>query len=629
MSDGIRMPNVDPGVIDEFVGLATAGGQVSTKRATADQVAQRLLAEGPLKQALDGVTAGLNWIDEGWSSGVAFARGDAVAHNARSYRCTTNHTSASSTEPGVGANWATRWSIILEDANAEEVFDARQGETSLSANLTAIKGEIGEIDGEVTAARQGETSLAANLTAIKGDIAVKADRSEVHALIAPSDDEELAHSFSDRLGFFDLYVTKAGALRSAKNFLDIQGLSIVRDGSGELVFTDEAGFILWHPSLAVDGNSSLSIPLLGDVLCGVEGLDTNLFVGSFTSERSFAVRATVLGESGEGDSGQGRLRFLPEALGATATVTTHPENWDGLIRSERQISVKVASNPGTGSANILMIGDSILNYEQPARIKALLEDWGYTPTFIGTIPSSADRQDPLDTNGPLCEGRPTWHLRQYTNDLTGKTILPIGSESTYLSGSKAYKSDRNPFLRPEDDDDPDIVRGGYVLDFSDTADGYQGRFGLATPDIVVLEPLVNDLNALSEGAVYSEIYENELLLLKRLRAGWPGATILRIAPNWARDGGSNDARWGTRFVPALAALRAAHADFGDGNTHIISTWAHMMVDAGYSLADGSMDPGSGVTTATIGDRLHPVGGAIQQLAIATSAAIACVIDGKL
>lgn len=47
-----------------------------------------------------------------WAGGVDYIVGDIVVHGGSYYQCTSNHTSSSLTEPGVGANWETVWDLM-------------------------------------------------------------------------------------------------------------------------------------------------------------------------------------------------------------------------------------------------------------------------------------------------------------------------------------------------------------------------------------------------------------------------------------------------------------------------------------------------------------------------------------
>lgn len=55
----------------------------------------------------------LNWIEAGWQSGEDYEVNDGLAHGtpASSYRATVAHTSDPTTEPGVGAAWASYWMV--------------------------------------------------------------------------------------------------------------------------------------------------------------------------------------------------------------------------------------------------------------------------------------------------------------------------------------------------------------------------------------------------------------------------------------------------------------------------------------------------------------------------------------
>lgn len=47
----------------------------------------------------------------GWFSGIAYENGNKVYHNSVAYLCTTGHTAAAATEPGVGGSWGSYWSV--------------------------------------------------------------------------------------------------------------------------------------------------------------------------------------------------------------------------------------------------------------------------------------------------------------------------------------------------------------------------------------------------------------------------------------------------------------------------------------------------------------------------------------
>lgn len=61
--------------------------------------------------------AGLEWQGP-WLTATAYAIADGVKNGGSSYICTVAHTSGASTEPGVGASWATVWDVIAEKGAA-------------------------------------------------------------------------------------------------------------------------------------------------------------------------------------------------------------------------------------------------------------------------------------------------------------------------------------------------------------------------------------------------------------------------------------------------------------------------------------------------------------------------------
>lgn len=63
-----------------------------------------------------------NWI----TAKVYTANTQAVVHGGKLYICTSSHTSGASTEPGVGASWATVWTIGTITAEERALYDNAQ-----------------------------------------------------------------------------------------------------------------------------------------------------------------------------------------------------------------------------------------------------------------------------------------------------------------------------------------------------------------------------------------------------------------------------------------------------------------------------------------------------------------------
>lgn len=78
--------------------------------AEGDQLAVLFVAKGDAGDA-GSPGAGINWRGA-WLTATGFVTADGVSNGGSSYICTSGHTSGSTTEPGVGASWATVWDLI-------------------------------------------------------------------------------------------------------------------------------------------------------------------------------------------------------------------------------------------------------------------------------------------------------------------------------------------------------------------------------------------------------------------------------------------------------------------------------------------------------------------------------------
>jgi hypothetical protein len=117
------------------------------------------------------------FIDGGWQTATAYERNQALTRNDVVYRCIADHTSGSTTEPGVGASWETVWEVMigaiaLEDGSVslpklQSIVEAtvlgRAGGAGTGAPVALSGPDIGAIvggDGE-----GGVGTLAERLTA--------------------------------------------------------------------------------------------------------------------------------------------------------------------------------------------------------------------------------------------------------------------------------------------------------------------------------------------------------------------------------------------------------------------------------------------------------------------------------
>ena len=193
-------------------------------------------------------------------------------------------------------------------------------------------------------------------------------------------------------------------------------------------------------------------------------------------------------------------------------------------------------------------------------------------------------------------------------------------------GHDRGKGSYNPFIRAEDGDDPEDVRNGYVFDVG----FYLTRFSLATPDIVVIEPGVNDTDEYDDDpeAIYAAVLADEALLYRRIRADLPSAKIIRMLPSAARAY-VRDGLW-PMHVAMIKAIMDAQIAAADADIHLAPTWAMATQDSGYDVDTAYVaDETTGVVIGSIVDSLHPQTGTQKQLAKAIAQYIACAMDGTI
>ncbi len=313
----------------------------------------------------------------------------------------------------------------------------------------------------------------------------------------------------------------------------------------------------------------------------------------------------------------GNINLRANDLGSSVSLTAISTAERTNVRQKSVDIVKTAT-PLTGSPKILLLGDSITNRQTGWAIKQMLEDWGLTPTWIGTIPGS-DTTAVLDTGGPLGEGRESWATTDYlgssiADDVTNG-VLAVGSEATYTAASKDDKRKYQPFLNPAlgaGSAAPIVNVSG--TDYRFDMRFYLNRFSLADPDIVAVNIGMNNL---LEGyaTMLSTVATDLPIIIAEIRRALPSAKIVlwsttgpygQVGDGRQREGWSAIQKF---LVDHVAALRTG----GDANVYLCSAWAHQSPLAGWSIVRGEMS-----------DPTHPAGTARMQHSYALAAAIAGV-----
>lgn len=399
---------------------------------------------------------------------------------------------------------------------------------------------------------------------------------------------------------------------------------------------DELGFV-WNNLLESDSQSvpidpvlPSTIPILYGPICGVQGEKTSLYVRNVLTQRP--AQNTVIGTitsitQPEIQTSDYELKFLTESMGASAYLYLRSELSDAE-RSRILMSCVSAPNPGTGSGNVLIIGDSIQNRQGAQLQKQYLEGWGYSPVFVGTLEGSAAAEDTENAGGPLGECREGWETGDFTYSITDRvSIVEPGGEAAYLALPKSSKWKINPFLRvATGSDSADIIRNGMVFDPA----FYQSRFSLGTPSVVSITLGTNNVRDRSVAEIYDNAYSDITLLISQCRAAWPLAKIVLSCPGTSRDT-ARDVLWETKYVPYLRALIQAKKDSGSTNVIVFPAWAHMTQEAGYTIASATVkiDPLTGTATGVFGDTVHPRGAVRLELHKAYAKMLACAFTNLI
>lgn len=81
-------------------------------------------------------SSGVSW-SGAWVTSTAYAVDDSVQHDGSSYVCTAVHTSGASSEPGVGASWASYWDLMAAKGASSMEKDVQQAMSVTSTNTSS------------------------------------------------------------------------------------------------------------------------------------------------------------------------------------------------------------------------------------------------------------------------------------------------------------------------------------------------------------------------------------------------------------------------------------------------------------------------------------------------------------
>jgi len=373
-------------------------------------------------------------------------------------------------------------------------------------------------------------------------------------------------------------------------------------------------------------------PIYGDELFAFTDSPVQLYADGLLDGRSATRPDAMISWASWPYDGQGSQAVLidPARCGATSVLSVRRLTSDIDKRREIAVTNRFASADGAATAgNVAIIGDSITNRRLPELVDDILTSRGYVPTWIGTVPCSADETTSAG-GGPLAEGRESRAFADYIYSVVDGEVTVMDDTPTettnYNAGSKSYKVARIPMLRPElGGDDPAVVRNGYVFDY----DRYLTRFGLADPKVVVCLLGTNDINETTPASSLSRIIDGITVMHTQIRAALPTAHIVFGFPGAGRTA-AYDTQWADEraacikgFVETIRDIRTT-----DTLTHYLAAHAHMSQETGWEIGDGTAtaDAATGITLADVTDPVHPKGFTRLQLAEQVAAAIAWCLE---
>lgn len=403
------------------------------------------------------------------------------------------------------------------------------------------------------------------------------------------------------------------------------------DGSGDLLIVDQYGLgdAAGAGGAAAVSNFIVTTPLMPDALYGVSGVEYSLHTGGLTQDRAVECSLLVNGSEGFSRHGQYEVAFDPAQLSGSATVSLHTSK-TGATYGEQVATVYVAPQPPVNTTpSILALGDSILTRGGASIIGAYLEDWGYTPTFVGTL---ADHGEGV--HGPVnAECKPGHLMADQTYAITTRVSpLAPGDEAAYAAMTTEDKRLKNTIIRAASGEAAGDIRNGYVLDFAN----YFSRHSLTPTDLLVVTYGTNDIRDIAAASIYDHIYDEASLIIRRWFASYPNKHVVLGLPGtaWRAD---RNLIWAASYSEVIRALIKAAADEttangGTGKAIVAASWAGATPYAGYDLLDATADETDAATGAEvrdIEDEIHPTGGTRWATHKTIAAAIACAAEGTI
>ncbi|WP_132730629.1 SGNH/GDSL hydrolase family protein [Raoultella sp. BIGb0138] len=296
------------------------------------------------------------------------------------------------------------------------------------------------------------------------------------------------------------------------------------------------------------------------------------------------------------------LEIDPAKTGTSVRISFHnrqkPAQW-----SSRDMSILRGPASVSASKRIALIGDSLTNRGQVARLSTLLTAAGVTVSQIGTM-SQAE--------GGNGEGRESWAAAHFV----GKRTL-LGSTRINISSDNPSSTEKNPFLfeatEAQKTANPAMcfLNTGAVseLSYADTQTGtfytfdyrrYLDAQGFADPDIVSIALAWNDQ---AIGQTPDAYIAQINYMVSQIKVACPNARIA-IAPYCVTT--QSRAVWNATVSQYVRNVIGAFKGRQAEKLHIIPSWGIMPADTAWS-SDGSSitrDAMTGSYVDTHNDGIH-------------------------
>lgn len=401
----------------------------------------------------------------------------------------------------------------------------------------------------------------------------------------------------------------------------IAGLDAQReDALSSPVFVGNDGFVIGE----AQAEAADLTPYFGTNFYGVAGVDLSIHSSGLIANRAHVQDMRLVLSGNAMTEGPRMVKIAADLLGPAARLQLRANDDFGAPHIELPLSVYAAPQDPVsgGSPIVLTVGDSITQRAGTAWCAYWLAEWGYTPTFIGTLGSESDGP----ATAKLGEGKPGHTLRDLTYAVTNRVgPLAPGDEALYAAMSVTDKRLYNTMIRAATGGDAaQDIRNGYVLDFP----FYVSRHGLTTPTILSLGYGTNDIRDVGPGSLEDLFYEEDSLVYRRWHAAYPTAPVVRWMPGTAWDLERNEV-WFDSYIPAIRGMLRAAIDAA-GPVLLVPTWAMHTAEAGFDLTapTETPDPVTGHIRRQILDTIHPVDGTRRELFKALAAGVACAATGN-